>query len=177
MNLLLGVCGSIGAYKAPELLRLFQREGQEVSVILTEGALHFVQPMTFAGLSPGRVHSRMMDPAEDPLLHIHLGRDHDLLLVAPASANTLARMAHGMADDLLCATWLAFTGPVVVAPAMNVHMYAHPAVQANLRLLRTWGVGVVEPGEGTLACGTVGRGRLADLEEIRNAVLRLAHGR
>jgi len=166
MNILMGVTGSIAAYKAVEILRGFQRQRHSVTVIMTRNACRFIQPLTFSALVEGRVHSSWFEAGQDPLLHVNLGRGHELFLVAPASAGTLARMAAGMADDLLTATFLAFPGRVVVAPAMNDHMYAHPAVVRNLSSLEEMGVEVVSPDAGELACGTRGSGRLAEPERV-----------
>lgn len=166
MNVLIGVTGSISAYKAIDVLRAFQRLGHGVSVVLTRNACRFVQPMTFDTFVPGRVHTQWFEDADDPLLHINLGRDHDLLLIAPASAATIARMVAGMADNLLTATYLAFPGRVVIAPAMNDVMYAHPAVEQNLIVLRERGVEVIRPDTGELACGSEGSGRLPEPQRI-----------
>ncbi len=164
--ILLGVCGSISAYKAVELMRRLQKDGHPVSVVLTRNAARLVTPLTFATFAPGRVFSDMWADAQDPLLHIRLGQSHDLLLVAPATANMLAKMAHGLADDLLSTLALAFPGPVAVAPAMNSRMFEHPATQDNLALLRRRGVTVIEPEAGSLACAEEGRGRLPAPEAI-----------
>ncbi|MBN1196882.1 MAG: hypothetical protein JXA62_05705 [Candidatus Aminicenantes bacterium] len=166
MNVLLGVSGSISAYKAVDILRAFQRQGNDVSVVLTRNACRFVQPLTFDTFVPGRVHTQWFEDADDPLLHIHLGREHDLFLIAPASAATIARMACGMAEDLLTATYLAFPGRVVIAPAMNEVMYAHPAVTHNLLTLRERGVEMIQPEKGELACGNQGTGRLPEAQHI-----------
>jgi len=166
MNVLLGITGSIAAYKAIDILRGFQRKGHRVSVVLTRNACRFVQPLTLDALSPGNVHTAWFEEATDPLLHINLGRSHELFLIAPASAGTIARMAAGMADDLLCATYLAFPGKVAVSPAMNDGMFDHPAVRHNLTILAERGVDVIRPDSGELACGTSGSGRLPDPKRI-----------
>lgn len=166
MNVLLGITGSIAAYKGIDILRVFQREGHRVSVVLTRNACRFVQPLTLDALTPGNVYSTWFEDASDPLIHINLGRSHDMLLIAPASAGTIARMVAGMADDLLSAIYLAFPGKVAVAPAMNDGMYAHPAVKHNLSILSERGVDVIRPDTGELACGTSGAGRLPEPERI-----------
>ncbi|HDP95707.1 MAG TPA: hypothetical protein ENN40_10170 [Candidatus Aminicenantes bacterium] len=166
MNVLLAVTGSISAYKAVDILRAFQRLGHDVSVVLTRNACRFVKPLTFDTFVPGRVHTQWFEDADDPLEHINLGRKHDLLLIAPASAATIARMAAGMANDLLSATYLAFPGRVVIAPAMNEGMYAHPAVKHNLTILKERGVEVIPPDSGELACGGKGAGRLPEPQHI-----------
>ena len=162
MNVLLGVCGSIAAYKSVEILRTFQRQEHGVTVIMTKNACRFIPPLTLETFAPGRVHTAWFDAAGDPLLHINLGREHDLLLVAPASAGTIARMAAGMADDLLTATYLAFPGRVVLAPAMNDGMFAHPAVRQNIETLKARDVEVIRPESGELACRSTGTGRLPE---------------
>ncbi len=166
MKAILGVTGSIAAYKAVDLLRLFQKNGHEMSVILTDSACRFIAPLTFATFAPGRVFREMFAENQDPLLHIHLAREHDLFLVAPASANSLAKFAAGLADDLLSTAFLAFSGKKVLAPAMNSGMWSDRSVKDNLEILARRGVGLVEPGYGSLACLDQGQGRLADLDVI-----------
>jgi len=173
MKLILGVCGSISAYKGMDIFRMFQKEGHTVDVILTRSAARFITPLSFETFAPGRVFTDMFAAGQDPLLHINLGRGADLLLVAPATANMIGKMSHGIADDLLSTTCLAFPGRVVVAPAMNTGMYGHPAVVQNLETLRSRGVEVVEPEEGSLACAVEGRGRLAATEAIYRHCMRL----
>lgn len=172
MKVLLGITGCIAAYKAPELLRQLQRRGCEVHVVMTENAQHFVTATTLAALSRNHVFTEMfaspdslagLDVAID---HIRLAHSIDLLLVAPATANSLAKFANGIADDFLSTLYLATRAPVVVAPAMNSDMWRHPAVQANVRQLASLGVNFVEPEEGYLAEGIIGKGRLAALETI-----------
>jgi phosphopantothenoylcysteine decarboxylase/phosphopantothenate--cysteine ligase len=171
-TVVLGVTGCIAAYKACEVLRELQRRGADVRVVMTAHAREFVGALTFEALSG---HPVLTDPfardgaAEMP--HIHWAQKSDLLLVAPATANILGKLAHGIADDALSTLYLAATVPVVVAPAMNVEMWRHPAVTANLAALRARGVRVVEPGVGYLACGSIGEGRLAEVEEIVAAAL------
>ena len=170
MKIVLGVTGSIAAYKACELVRLFVKGGDDVRVVMTAAAQRFVTPLTFQTLSRNPVGT---DPFAPPEMwrpeHIALA-EADAVVVAPATANVIAKMAHGLADDLLTATLLATRAPVTVAPAMNDGMWAHPATQANLDALRSRGVTVVEPDAGALACGTDGKGRLAAIEKICSTV-------
>jgi len=167
MNILLGVTGCIGAYKAAEVLRGLQQRGAVVRVIMTRHATEFVQPLTFESLSGQPVIAGMFDlPNHATIEHIAAAREADLLLVAPATANILAKFAHGIADDFLSTAYLSNTNPVLIAPAMNVEMWDHPATQANLKILRERGDQFVEPGVGYQACGEVGVGRLAEPAEI-----------
>jgi phosphopantothenoylcysteine decarboxylase / phosphopantothenate---cysteine ligase len=166
MNVILAASGSISVYKAVDLMRLFQKDGHAVSVVLTRNACHFVGPLTFETFCPGRVWSEMFAFGQDPLLHINLAKWGELLLIAPASANIIAKMAHGLADDLLSTLYLAFTGRVVVAPAMNTHMFSHPATAVNIQILKQRGVDVIQPEIGSLACGDEGRGKLPSPEAI-----------
>ncbi len=171
MKALLGVTGGIAAYKAVEILRLLQGRGADVEVLLTRSARQFVTPLTFSALTGKPVHTSLWVQASDqspdaPIEHIALAQAIDVLLIAPATANTLARLAHGLASDLLSTLYLATPAPVVVAPAMNVEMWHHPATQANVDTLRQRGVHFVEPEAGHLACGMTGRGRLAQPEHI-----------
>jgi len=168
----LGVTGCIGAYKACEVLRELQRQGVDVHVVMTEAATRFVSPMTFEALSRHPVfHDQWALGENGEIRHISLADDADLLLVAPATANCLGKFANGIADDALSTLYLATKAKVLVAPAMNVNMFEHAAVQQNLATLRARGVGVVEPGEGYLACGWLGKGRLAEVDEIVKAAL------
>jgi len=168
----LGVTGCIGAYKACEVLRELQRRGAEVRVVMTAAATRFVAPMTFEALSRHPVfHDQWAPGANGDIRHISLADEADLLLVAPATANILGKFARGIADDALSTLYLATRAPVLVAPAMNVNMYEHPAVQENLAALRARGVFVVEPGSGYLACGWLGKGRLAEPDEIVDAAM------
>lgn len=178
MRIALGVTGGVAAYKAAELVRRLQQEGLEVQVIMTRSAREFVAPLTFAALTGQKVITEMFAaesgaPAniESAIEHIAVAQRIDALVVAPATANTLARLARGIADDFLTTLYLATTAPVIVAPAMNVNMWEHPATQENLRLLRERGTRVVSPDEGYLACGMVGAGRLAGTEAIVQSVL------
>ncbi len=170
-QIVLGVTGSIAAYKAVELVRALTTAGAAVRVVMTASAQRFVTPLTFATLSRQAV---MTDPvtldAEAKIRHIAAADEADLLLVAPATANTIAKFAQGLADDLLSTLFLAWTRPVVLAPAMDAAMYRHPAVQENLERLRNWGVRIVGPATGDLASGVWGPGRLAELGEIVQAV-------
>ena len=181
MKIVLGVTGGIAAYKAAEVLRLLQDRGFQVQVVMTRAAQEFVRPLTFAALSGQKVitdifagHEPNVDSAVE---HISVAESIDALLVAPATADTLAKFAHGLADDFLSTLFLATKAPVIVAPAMNVNMWENPATQKNLETLRARGVRVVEPGSGYLACGMVGAGRLADNELIVNAVIETVQSR
>ncbi|MEY3282133.1 MAG: hypothetical protein RIR86_146 [Acidobacteriota bacterium] len=178
MRVLLGITGCIGAYKAAEVLRGLQRAGVAVRVVMTRNATEFVRPLTFEALSGQQVIVGMYDrPDYATIEHIALAREADLLLVAPATANVVARFAQGLADDFLSTVYLSNTNPVLLAPAMNVEMWNHPATQANLETLRRRGVEIIEPGVGYQACGEVGAGRLAEPEEIvRRTLERLRRG-
>src|ERR1035438_2798825 len=181
MRVTVGVSGGIAAYKAAELVRALQRQALEVHVVMTEAACKFVQPLTFASLTGHRVITSLWDEAgggagetageQNGIEHIGEAQWSEALVVAPATANILAKFAHGIADDFLTTMYLATTAPVLVAPAMNVNMWEHPATQANLEILRQRGVRVIEPGTGDLACGMVGAGRMAEPEAIADAVL------
>ncbi len=165
---LLGVTGGIAAYKSAELLRLLQKAGMEVRVIMTTAATQFVTPMTFETLSghPCRLDNINELRSDSRITHIEDSREADIMVIAPATANTLAKMANGIADNLLTSIVLAFAKTVVVAPAMNTNMWEHPATQRNVLFLRERGVFVVEPGSGELACGVYGSGRMADPDSI-----------
>ncbi|WP_426447237.1 bifunctional phosphopantothenoylcysteine decarboxylase/phosphopantothenate--cysteine ligase CoaBC [Paenibacillus sp. S-38] len=172
-TIVLGVCGGIAAYKAAALCSRLTQAGAKVRVIMTESAVKFVAPLTFQALSRHEVAVDTFDE-KDPsvIMHIDLADSADAVVVAPATANLIGKMALGLADDMLSTTLLATEAPVFVAPAMNVHMYAHPAVQANLQSLAGRGVRFIEPGVGQLACGYVGKGRLAEPEEIASVLHR-----
>jgi phosphopantothenoylcysteine decarboxylase/phosphopantothenate--cysteine ligase len=176
MNIALGVGGGIAAYKAAELARALMERGFTVEVVMTRAAEEFVRPLTFAALTGRKVLTHLFSAAsaEDTLSsaieHIRVAQDNQALVIAPATADLIAKFAHGLADDLLTTAYLAYTGPVVLAPAMNVNMWNHPATQQNLRVLRERGHIVVEPDDGALACGMVGPGRLAEPERIAEAV-------
>jgi phosphopantothenoylcysteine decarboxylase/phosphopantothenate--cysteine ligase len=178
MRVTVGVSGGIAAYKAAELVRALQRQALEVHVVMTESATRFVQPLTFAALTGHKVITNLWDDAEttegaydSSIEHIAEAQWTEALVVAPATANILAKFAHGIADDFLSTLYLATAAPVLVAPAMNVKMWEHAATQANLEILRQRGVRVIEPGTGDLACGTVGVGRMAEPEAIADTVL------
>ena len=171
-RILLGVTGSISAYKAAEWTRALVKEEALVQVILTEADQRFVPALTFAALSGTSVHRDMFaDNPEALMAHINLSREADALVIAPASAQTIARLAAGMADNLLSTVVLAARIPVLVCPAMNAAMYHHPATQKNIRRLRQFGYRVLQPGSGELACGEVGDGRLPEWDDAREALL------
>ncbi|HUL34570.1 MAG TPA: bifunctional phosphopantothenoylcysteine decarboxylase/phosphopantothenate--cysteine ligase CoaBC [Candidatus Eisenbacteria bacterium] len=177
MRITLGVTGGVAAYKSAELVRRLQTEGHTIQVIMTRAAREFVTPLTFAALSGQKVITDLFAESnageanlESAIEHIAVAQRTDLLLVAPATADTLAKFAQGLASDFLSTLYLASTAPVIVAPAMNVNMWQHAATQENLAILRKRGVRIVEPGEGYLACGMTGPGRLAEQEEILKAV-------
>lgn len=172
-TIVLGVTGGIAAFKAASLCSKLVQKGADVHVIMTESAKQFITELTFQILSKNPVYSDTFDERDPSVVsHIHLADEADLVLIAPATANMIAKMAHGLADDMLSTTLLATEAPVMIAPAMNVHMYAHPAVQANMQLLESRGVMMIEPGEGLLACGYVGKGRLEEPETIVQVVER-----
>jgi len=174
MKILLGVTGCIGAYKAAEVLRGLQKAGAQVRVVMTKHATEFIAASTFEALSGQPVIVGMFEQADHSTIeHIAAARNADLLLIAPATANILAKFAHGVADDFLSTLYLSNTNPVLVAPAMNVEMWNHPATQANLVILRQRGVRFVEPGVGYQACGEMGVGRLAEPEQIVSSALHL----
>ena len=184
MRITLGVTGGIAAYKSAELVRRLQDEGHTIQVVMTRAAQEFVTPLTFAALSGQRVivdlfstSARGENNLESAIDHIAVAQSTDLLLVAPATADILAKFARGIADDFLSTLYLASTAPVVAAPAMNVNMWQHEATQENLRTLRARGVRIVEPNEGYLACGMTGPGRLASQVEILKAVEEVLRGR
>jgi phosphopantothenoylcysteine decarboxylase/phosphopantothenate--cysteine ligase len=173
-RILLGVCGGIAAYKAADLVRRLKEAGAEVQVVMTLSAQHFVTAQTFQALSGLPVRSSLWDEAAEAAMgHIELARWPDLILVAPASANTIARLAHGMADDLLSTLCLASDKPIAIAPAMNRLMWAHPATQANLHTLSHRGVHQLGPGSGGQACGEIGEGRMWEPLQIRDAAINL----
>jgi phosphopantothenoylcysteine decarboxylase/phosphopantothenate--cysteine ligase len=176
-NVLLGVCGGIAAYKSAELVRELQRHAAQVRVIMTRAAQEFIQPLTLASLSGHKVFTDLWDTsatdAAAVIEHIAQAQWADVLLIAPATANTLAKLNYGLADDFLSAAYLATESPVVLAPAMNGNMWRHPATRANMLALEQRGHRIVAPESGYLACGTTGEGRLADTEPIVRAVLDL----
>ncbi len=177
MKVTVGVCGGIAAYKAAELVRALQRQALDVHVVMTEAAREFIQPLTFASLTGHKVITGLWSSGsaesnlDSAIQHISESQWADVLVVAPATANVLAKFAHGIADDFLSTMYLAITAPVVVAPAMNVNMWQHPATHANLETLKNRGVQVVDPKSGYLACGMVGDGRMAEPELIVERVL------
>ncbi len=182
MRAVVGVGGGIAAYKAAELVRALQQRGHEVQVVMTRAAQEFIQPLTFAALTGRKVITSLWadagahgtyasnDTLSSAVEHIAVARDNEVLIVAPATANLLAKFAHGLADDFLSTLYLAFKGPVILAPAMNTDMWEHAATQANIETLRTRGCLIVEPDEGWLACGTIGAGRLPDPARIADQV-------
>ena len=174
----LGVCGGIAAYKAIEVLRLLQKSDCDVRVAMTRHATEFIQPLTFRALTESYV---LVDDYEkenpDPIAHINFSQNIDLLLIVPATANIIAKFANGIADDFLSSTYLASNAPVMIAPAMNVTMWNHPATQRNIERLKADGVYFIEPIAGELACKTVGTGKLEDVENIAAQLLRLLDSR
>jgi len=177
---MVGVCGSIAAYKAPELVRQLQLRGIDVDVAMTTSAKRFVSPLTFSALTGRTVHTSLWERSgertdlhttEFSIDHVIEGQDLDALVIAPATANTLAKLANGMANDFLSAMYLATKAKVLIAPAMNVNMWHHPATQASVRILKDRGARFIEPENGYLACGMTGGGRLASIETIADAVL------
>ena len=179
MRVVLGVGGGIAAYKAAELARVLQQRGCTVEVVMTSAAQQFVQPLTFAALTGRKVitglwaSSSPEDTLSSAVEHIRVAQDHDTLVVAPVTADLLAKFAHGLADDFLSTLYLAFTGRVVLAPAMNTNMWNHPATRQNIDTLRSRGHVIVEPADGLLACGTTGPGRLAEPDDIADAVMKV----
>jgi phosphopantothenoylcysteine decarboxylase/phosphopantothenate--cysteine ligase len=184
MKVTVGVSGGIAAYKSAELVRDLQKHALDVHVVMTQAAQHFIQPLTFAALTGHKVITGLWAPegsdsgdAASAIEHIDAAQTADALVVAPATADILAKFAHGIADDFLTTMYLATTAPVIVAPAMNVNMWQHPATQANIETLANRNVRIVAPESGYLACGMVGAGRLAENEAIVEAVLRVLHHR
>ena len=180
MNIALGIGGGIATYKAAELARALMTRGFTVNVVMTHAAEEFIRPLTFAALTGRKVITNLFsaasadDTLSSAIEHIRVAQENDILVVAPATADLLAKFAHGLADDFLSTTYLAFTGRVVLAPAMNTNMWNHPATKANLRILHERGHVIVDPDDGALACGTVGPGRLAEPDEIAEVVASLA---
>lgn len=169
-KILFGVSGSIAAFKAAGWVHSLTKEGAQVTVLMTANAARFVAPLTFAALSGNPVHTDMFS---EGMAHIALPAAADAVLIAPATAQTIARLAHGMADDLLSAAVLACSAPVLICPAMNSQMLAHPATQKNIAALREFGCAIVEPEYGQLACGAAGAGRLAEWDTVRESLLGL----
>jgi phosphopantothenoylcysteine decarboxylase / phosphopantothenate---cysteine ligase len=176
MRIVLGVTGGIAAYKAAELARALLEHGHQVQAVLTAGAEEFIRPLTFATLTGQKVITGLFSSASpeatlaSSVEHIGVAQEHDLLLIAPATANAIAKLAHGIADDFLSTLYLAFRGRVVIAPAMNNHMWEHEATRTNIETLRRRGHAIVDPDDGYLACGTYGPGRLAAIPKIIAAV-------
>src|SRR4051812_18779443 len=170
-KILLCVTGGIAVYKAAALTSKLVQAGAKVKVILSDSAAKFVSPLTFQALSRNEVHTDTFDEKNPNVIaHIDLADWADLILVAPATANTIAKLANGIADNMITTTLLAATGQVWIAPAMNVHMYDHPAVKKNISILASYGYQFIEPSEGYLACGYVGKGRLEEPEKIVNLI-------
>ncbi len=170
-SIVFGVTGSIAAYKAAELVRMMKRLDWDVRVIMTESALEFVGELTFETLSQHPVSIEMFSESESwDIEHVSLADSADVMLIAPCTANVIGKVANGLADDLLTATVLASKAPVVIAPAMNVGMWENVATRDNVALLKKRGVAIVDVGEGDLACGYEGKGRLADLDTIMSVV-------
>ena len=169
MKILLGVGGGIAAYKAAELARLLMQQDHEVQAILTRAAEEFVRPLTFSALTGRKTLTNLFE-AEEAIEHIAVAQAHEMLVIAPATADLIAKLAHGLADDFLTTLYLAFRGPVLVAPAMNVNMWDHAATQDNVNALRNRGHRIVEPAAGYLACGMIGAGRLVEPAAIAEAI-------
>ena len=165
-KVIVGITGGIAAYKAAELVRLLVKAGASVMVVMTQNATRFVTPLTFEALSGQRVIWDMWEDNTEPMDHINRGQSADLIVIAPATANFVANMAHGIANDFLSTMVLAATARIMVCPSMNTQMFANPAVQDNLRILRERGYSIMAPAEGELACGTEGAGRLPEPEDI-----------
>lgn len=171
-NVVLGVCGSIAAYKAGDLIRRLQEQDCAVTVVMTKEAQKFITPLTLSSLSGKNVYTDMFEGDAWAMAHIELARSADIVLIAPATANIIAKIAHGMADDLLSTFLLTTRAKILVAPAMNDDMFANVAVQDNCATLKKRGITFIEPIKGKLACGTVGVGHLADVDDIVKAVLK-----
>ena len=172
MNILLGITGSIAAYKAAEIVRLLIKNEHAVKVIMTDNAKQFIHPNTLATLSGNPVYDDLFDQHKPPMTHIELAKWADIILIAPATASCLARLATGLADDLLTTTYLASTANIIIAPAMNKHMWAHPAVAHNLKQLKSYGITILDPDTGTQACGDYGEGRLLEPQTIVDVILK-----
>ncbi len=176
MKIILGIGGGIAAYKAAELARMLMQQEHQVQAVMTAAAQEFVRPLTFAALT-GKKTLTDLFAIEHAIEHISVAQESDVMVVAPATADLIAKFAHGLADDFLTTLYLAFTGPVAIAPAMNVNMWQHPATQANLETLRKRGNFIIEPESGYLACGMTGPGRLADPDTIAAKVAGLVNRR
>lgn len=173
-RIILGVTGSIAAYKAAEIIRRLIEKGLRVTVVMTQEAEHFITPLTLAGLSGETVCRGMFnqDAGSDSMPHVDLAREADLFLIAPATANIIGKIAHGIADNLLACIALATEAPIIIVPAMNTQMYQNKIVQENCRKLKKNGVQFIDPVKGKLACGTTGTGHIADEATVVRAVLR-----
>ena len=171
-HVILGVTGSIAAYKAGDIIRRLKDKKYRVSVIMTKEARHFISPLTLASLSAEKVYEDMFSPDDNAyrMAHIALAEEAQVFLVAPATANVIGKIAHGIADDLLTCIAMVTHACVLIAPAMNTHMYANKIVQENMAKLKKLGVRFIGPDEGKLACGTCGEGHLADVDDIVKAV-------
>lgn len=166
-TIILGISGGIAAYKCCDLVRLLKKDGAEVHVIMTRAACEFVTPLTFQTLSGNEVHTEMFKTVDEfKIGHISLAERADAIIIAPATADIIAKMAHGICDELLTATVMSTTAPVVICPSMNTKMWEKPILQSNLSRLKEFGYKIVEPGIGELACGVEGKGRLPKLETI-----------
>ncbi len=175
MNILLGISGGIAAYKSPDLIRRLREQGADVRVVMTDAAHSFIGEMSLQAVSGHRVHSQMMDPeAEAAMGHIELAKWADYILIAPASANCIAQIAHGLATDLLTTVVLASASPVFIAPAMNQQMWANAATRANIDILQTRGINLIGPASGEQACGDVGLGRMEEPDAIAQFLSDLA---
>lgn len=170
-NIVLGITGSIAAYKAADIASRLTKAGADVHVVMTESATKFITPLTLRSVTGRRVITDMWEPVPELRIgHISLGEMADLVVIAPATANIIAKLAAGIADDMLTCTVLATEAPVMIAPAMNVNMFQNPATQENLARLKDRGFKIVDPEEGRLASGKVGRGRLAEIDKIIAAI-------
>ena len=173
-KIILGVTGSIAAYKAGDIIRRLQDEGIAVKVVMTKEAEKFITPLTLESLCRDKVYRNLFDDEEAWRMdHIQVAQDVDMILIAPATANIIGKLAHGIADDLLTCMAIATKAKIVIAPAMNIEMYRNKIVQENIAKLKRHGISFVEPVEGKLACGTVGIGHLADVDDITKTVLRI----
>ena len=172
-EVVLGVSGSIGAYKAADLVRRLKEQGCAVTCVMTKEAAHFITPLTLQALSERKVYTELFGLEESAVIHTQLADRANLVVIAPATANVIAKLAHGLADDLLTCVALASTAPVLIAPAMNVHMYEHPTVQDNITRLKALRYQFVGPQVGKLACGYDAIGHLAEVDEIVRAALAL----
>lgn len=171
-NVLLAVTGGIAAYKAADVASGLQKRGANVRVIMTHNATKFIAPLTFEALTGKKVYTDTFDYDEDPTIqHIALAQEASVFAVVPATANIIAKLAHGIADDMVSSTFLAATCPVIVCPAMNTHMYENASTQENLAVLQERGIRMVGPGVGKLACGDVAKGTLAPVEEIIESIM------